>query len=232
VVLGWRTTFLLCAAASVAMALLALRLLPPVAGSSAVAPLRLRQVLRLPGLALLVTVTALTMLGHFSFITYVAPFLLHAGLPETGIGPALAGSGVVGVLGLLMAGAFVDRRPRAAMLAGAGTLVTAFAVLAIFGTSVVPAVLATSATGLALGSLPIFLQTATLRAAPAAPEQASALNASAFNVGIGGGALLGGAALDSWGPGALPVLACVLTGLGLLALGFHRGLAPAAPNPA
>jgi MFS transporter, DHA1 family, inner membrane transport protein len=229
VAFGWRTAFLICAGGTVVLVLVALRLLPTLPGRSAAAPVPMHQVMRLPGLALIVAITALTMLGHYSFFTYVAPFLLHAGLTAAAIGPVLLGCGALGVLGLMLAGASVDRRPLAGMLAGLISLTIAFAVLAVAGTSAVPAIVASAATGIALGSLPVLLQTATLRAAPGASDQASALNASAFNVGIGGGALLGGITLDQWGPGALPIVAGVLTGLGLLTLLLGRQVAVTAP---
>ena len=145
------------------------------------------------------TVTALTMLGHFSFSTYVAPYLVHAGLPERSIGPVLLLNGAMGLVGLVVTGLLADRVPRAVMVVATAVLAACFLVLAVAGGSLVVAVVASSATGLALGSLPVILQAVTLRAAPHAQEQASALNASAFNVGIGGGALLGGLALDRWG---------------------------------
>ena len=44
--------------------------------------------------------TGLIMLGHFSFITYVAPYLTNAGVAETGLGPALLGYGAAGAVGL------------------------------------------------------------------------------------------------------------------------------------
>jgi predicted MFS family arabinose efflux permease len=232
VAIGWRSTFLAFTAASVLLLAISLRLLPDVPGRSAATPARLSAVLRLPGLAVIVTVTALTMLGHFSFFTYIAPFLLHTGLTEATVGPVLLGYGVAGLAGLIAAGLFVDSRPRAAMLAASAWLTTAYLVLAVAGTATAVAVVAGTATGLALGCMPVFLQTATLRAAPGAADQASALNASAFNIGIGGGSLLGGVTLDQWGPGALPLIASVLTGLGLLAMVLGRRLAVPSPAPA
>jgi len=65
-------------------------------------------------------------------------------------------------------------------------------------------------TGVVLGSLPIFMQAAVIRAAPHAAEPASALNASAFNFGIAGGAILGGLVLDRVSVAALPWLAGAL----------------------
>jgi predicted MFS family arabinose efflux permease len=188
-------------------------------------------VLRIPELAAVVAVTALTMLGHFSFFTYVAPFLLDAGLTENAIGPVLFGYGAAGLVGLLATGALVDRRPRGLMLAGVSCLAAAFITLMLAGTSTAVAIVASAATGLALGSLPVLLQAAVLWAAPAATDQASAVNASAFNAGIGGGALLGGLTLDQFGATALPVLAATLSCIGLLTLAFARRVGVPATAP-
>ena len=232
--LGWRTAFVVFAGAAVALVAVALRLLPPVPGRASSDRLPVLSVLRLPGLLPIVVVTAVTMLGHFSFYTYVAPYLLRSGLSPVAVGPALALYGLVGLVSLVLTGFIADRRPRLGLLAGSIALTASFAVLTLGGTSPVVAVVGSAATALALGSLPVLLQTVILRAAPQAPEQASALNASSFNVGIGGGALLGGLALDHWGATALPPIAATLAGLGLLTLVLSRrvgALTPAAETP-
>ena len=63
-------------------------------------------------------------------------------------------------------------------------------------------------TGPDTGAL-VFDTNGALVAAPDAPDQASALNASAFNIGIGGGSLMGGALLDQWGAGRAIMLRLV-----------------------
>ena len=68
-----------------------------------------------------------------------------------------------------------------------------------------------------MGALPVFLQAATLRAAPNAHDQASALNASAFNVGIAGGALLGGVQPRPAGTGRAPGRPLAAVGLAAMA---------------
>ncbi|MFT2690922.1 hypothetical protein [Clavibacter zhangzhiyongii] len=59
--------------------------------------------------------------------------------------------------------------------------------------------------GLAFGAIPSLLQTRMLHAAHASfRDTASAFYTTAFNVGIGGGALVGGALLDGLGIASLP----------------------------
>jgi predicted MFS family arabinose efflux permease len=218
VLVGWRAVFGGFAVTAVMLTLVGARLLPAVPGTPPGAGVRMKDVVRIPGLLAVISVTAVIMLGHFSFITYIAPFLTRAGVSEVGLGPALLGYGAAGGLGLLVAGVVVDRRLRPAMLVSAALLAGTFIALAtanVIGVSTAVAVVGAAASGFALGGLPVFLQAATLRVAPGAAEAASALNASAFNIGIGGGALLGGLTVDHWGAAALPAVAGTLTALGL-----------------
>jgi predicted MFS family arabinose efflux permease len=74
-----------------------------------------------------------------------------------------------------------------------------------------PAVIAYTAWGFAFGAVPPLLQTRLLQAAP--PERrdaASALYTTAFNIGIGGGALLGGLLFGALGVGAVPLAYAVM----------------------
>jgi predicted MFS family arabinose efflux permease len=228
VAFGWRAVFGWFAALSLVLAVICLRLLPLVPGTAGDLALRFRDVVRLPGLVLVVSATGLIMLGHFSFITYIAPYLTAAGVTEHGLAPALLGYGAAGLLGIVIAGLLIDRRLRGAILASATALTFTFVALALGGMSAGIAVAGVAAAGVALGMLPVLLQAATLRISPNASDPASALNASAFNVGIGGGALLGGLTLDHWGAPALPLVAAVLTASGLVVviLGRRVGALP------
>jgi DHA1 family inner membrane transport protein len=230
VVFGWRTVFGGFAVLSLILAVVCFRLLPRVPGTSRGSATRFRDVVRIPGLVVVVTATGLIMLGHFSFITYVAPYLAQAGVTEAGLAPALLGYGAAGLVGLVLAGLLIDRRLRGAMLAAAIALALTFTALAIGGSRAAIAVSGLTAAGVTLGMLPVFLQAATLRVAPNAGDPASALNASAFNVGIGGGALLGGVTLDHLGAAALPIVAATLTGSGVAAIILGRRVGARTPG--
>ncbi|NUR71763.1 MAG: MFS transporter [Hamadaea sp.] len=223
VAVGWRASFLLLAAATAVIALVASRLLPAMPGESSADETSLFRVLRTPSVAVVAVTTALTMLGYFAFYTYISPFLQASGVAETSLGPALFGYGVAGAVGLFLAGLLVDRRPRLAMLTGGSLLTAALAYLSIAPDGAVFAVAGLMVAGLALNGLAVLVQAAILRAAPPqAGDTASALNASAFNLGIGGGALLGGQVLAAAGTGALPMVAATLTAAGLIGVLYGR----------
>ncbi|MDI1465983.1 MFS transporter [Catellatospora sp. KI3] len=223
VAIGWRSAFVVLAGVSLLLVLIGWRILPDLPGADTADDLSLLQVLRTPAVTVVVLTTAVTMLGFFSFFTYISPFLQHAGLSEAAVSPTLLGYGLAGAVGLFLAGLLIDKRPRVGMLGGITLLTGALGLLAVGHRSPAVAVVGACLAGMALNSLAIGVQAATLRAAPpGATDTASALNASAFNLGIGGGALAGGAVLTTSGVGALPLVAAVLTGIGLLGVAYGR----------
>jgi predicted MFS family arabinose efflux permease len=214
--LGWRAAFAALTALTLLIAAFAAWVLRPVTGSGAPRRTPLREVLRLPGFATIVATTTATMLGAYALIIYTAPLLHHAGLPERLLAPVLVGSGLAGAATLPLAAWLIDRRLRTGVIAGILLITAAPLVYTLRPHSTGVAVTAMLMGGMAMGLLPSFLQTATLRTAPQHPEEASGINASAFNLGIAGGALVGSVAWDAWGVNAVPVAAAVLASAGLL----------------
>ncbi|WP_196279082.1 MFS transporter [Catellatospora vulcania] len=213
--LGWRATFTALTAVAVVLTLLAWWLLPEVPGSTAAVRARMREVLRVPDFPPIVAMTAVTMLGTYMMITYTAPLLQRAGISEHGIAPVLLANGLAGTLMLPLAGWIADRRLRAGIMAACGVLLGGLVLLWLHGTAAWAAVTAVVVLGVGMGLLPIFMQAATLRIAPDHTEQASGINASAYNVGVAAGALSGAFALETWGLGAIPPLGALLVAGGL-----------------
>lgn len=133
---------------------------------------------------------------------------------------------------MALAGVLGDRYPRALlpiMLAGVIAAVAGLGVVSAAPTAsaepvvVVVLIVAWSAF---LGGVPVIFQARLLQlASPALRDIGAAWITVAFNVGIGGGALLGGVVLEVWSLAALPVVAGALLGAGLVlvvvALGPH-----------
>lgn len=80
--------------------------------------------------------------------------------------------------------------------------------------------------GLAFTALPVAWQTAVLRAVPAQPDGASALYVVCFQVGIGGGALLGAVLLAAGGVSAILTVALVFATLGTVLAAVLTGPSP------
>ena len=151
-------------------------------------------------------ITALLMIGQYCFYTYFAPFYAReVGVPEDLISGALFAYGIVGAVSLVLVALWLGRRPRASLIASMIVLLVAILVLAIAPSVFALAAIATALWALAMGNLPPLLQTRMLHATSARiRDAASAFYTTAFNVGIGGGALVGAIALDTLGLSSLP----------------------------
>jgi len=210
--IGWRPVFAVVAGLTLVGALAVWRFLPPVAAEPGATAARFRRGDAAIGPVLLVcAVTAATMLGQYAVFTYVAPLITDViGLEPGAVGPLLFVYGVTGAVGLVVAGSPLARRPTVAIVTA---MVVAAVSLIVLGLApgVVPSLLAFAVWGLAFGAVPPLLQTRLLQATP--PRQrdaASALYTTAFNVGIGGGALVGAVLFERIGVQGLPLLYAVV----------------------
>lgn len=156
--------------------------------------------------------TGTIVLGSMTLNAYVAPFVSDAmGLGIGAVGPLLFVGGMMGAVATVLVGVWLGRHP-GRTIAVALTLTTiGVAVLAVVP-GVTPVALGAFALWtLAFGCLPPLLQTRLLQAASARfRDTASALYTTAFNVGIGGGAVVGGAIYAVWGIGAVPWAALIV----------------------
>ena len=187
---------------------------------------------------LVCAVTAVTMVGQYAVFTYVAPLITDVvGLDAGSVGPLLFVYGVAGAAGLAIAGSPLARRPVRAMM---GAMSVAAVALVVLGAApgVWPSIISFAVWGVAFGAIPPLLQTRLLQAAPSGHrDAASALYTTAFNVGIGGGALVGALLFDRLGVQVLPfVYAVVLVAVALVlsreAFGSTRRRQPASSTVA
>lgn len=217
----WRWAFVGCA---VAMALLsglvtvALPDQPVAAAGSGTATV---QALRRRPLLLVAATTAVLTLGLNTTYTYVSPILLHDGVALGDVSLVLAGYGLAGVLGVVVAAVVADRRPRRGLGVAIGLTAACLLLLGLsrHGATSVPVIIAW---GACFGALPSLTQAVALRAVPDTPDVAMGVINSTFNIGIAGGAFVGARELMAAQP---PTLA--LTGAALVLLSLVPLAAPA-----
>jgi predicted MFS family arabinose efflux permease len=151
-------------------------------------------------------ITAVLVIGHFAAYTYIAPLIRRdGGLSGAGLSLLLFGYGATGLAANALVGRYVDRRPGALLIGNVTAIVVALAVLTP-ALGPVPTVLAALLWGGAFTATPICLQSAILRVAPQAQDAASAVYVVAFQIGIGGGALLGERLVTAGRLALLPVV--------------------------
>lgn len=196
---GWRLSFGILAALMVVGALLVWKFLPAVERDedkpahlrdSSTPQVRDRTIW---AVVMVCAVAAVTMIGHYSFYTFVVPFMTdNMGVPSGAVGGLLFAYGIAGAGGLVIAGSVLGRRPQLGLVLALLVTGLAVAVLSVFAAQPVVAIGAFIVWGLAFGALPPLLQTRLLHtSSPAFRDTASALYTTAFNIGIGGGALVG-----------------------------------------
>lgn len=219
--LGWRLAFAVIAAVLLVLTLITVRTLPAVehlvpakTGEIAVPMRRDRSV---PGIVIVCVVVLVIMTGQNLFTTYIVPFLIGpTGLDEAAVAGVLFLNGGAGAIGVVLAGLLVDRHPRTALIVSLlGVIASVLVVGLVPGNPwvVLPAMVAW---GIAFGGIPSMMQTRMLHAAsPRTRDVAAAYLTTAFNVGIGGGALLGGLLFSTLGVTALPFVHVAVTALGL-----------------
>lgn len=230
---GWRLTFVLLAGLMLVGAVLVWRFLPVVPRIERPTRAQRRQGARPPrdrtigAVAIVCIVTALIMIGHYTVYTYVAPFLIdRMDAGSAAVAPLLFVYGIAGAIGLVVAGSVFGPRPTLGLVTA--IVITGISVTAMGLTTGILwlSIAAFFIWGLAFGMLPPLLQTRLLHTASARiRDTASAFYTTAFNVGIGGGALLGAVVFETAGLGYLPFVyvAILIVALVLLLAMRRRG---------
>jgi len=168
--------------------------------------------------ALICAIAALTMIGHYSFYTYIAPFLIDGlGVDSSAVAPFLFAYGVAGAVGLLLSGTVFAARPQLGLVLGLVVSALSVSALSIWSGTLPVAIVAFLLWGIAFGALPALLQTRLMHTASRRiRDTASAFYTTAFNTGIGGGALLGGILLERSGITSVPFVYVGILGASLV----------------
>jgi predicted MFS family arabinose efflux permease len=221
---GWRMSFVVMAVLALITCVALIALLPAVTAANAEptrgsAPDARRY-------ALLLTATVIGVTGFLTAYTYITPYLEEvSGFAPQALGSLLFASGIAGVVGTIVVGAHLDRRPRAALIVPLMVITGALLGLYVLGSARPLAVVALCLTGLSFSALATAIQNRTLQVAPGSTDIASAGTSSAFNVGIAAGSLLGGALIDGLGTRSVALTGALLTAVALAALVSERWLA-------
>ncbi|WP_440710065.1 MFS transporter [Herbiconiux sp. YIM B11900] len=180
----------------------------------------------IPVVALICILVAVIMIGNYSFYTYIAPFLIgQMSVPEGQIGLLLLVYGAAGAIGVLTAGAVFGKRPARGLMVALGVTGASVLALALFAGNPVIAIAAFFVWGVAFGVIPTLLPTQLMHeASPAIRDTSSAFYSTAFNAGIGLGALVGGFFLDALGLTSLPWIYLIALVVGIVLLSVTPAL--------
>lgn len=233
--LGYKGVFWIITGCALAVAVLLAALFrtlpapPPVSLGT-----RLRA-LRIPGVALTLTVTLIVFVAGFTVYSYIGDFLATAAhLDETGLSWALLGFGLGGAVGNLLGGRLTDSRGvRLTVLVSLTGLAVSFTLIALLPLGAVLACVLTFVWGISGWLLAPAQQYRLMAIGGAnAAQLLISLNSSGMYLGIAVSGVLGAVVIRTAGVDWLPVTGAgaALAGLVLVAVTYGSRAAAAAPQ--
>lgn len=210
----WRWSFGTLAILTLVTAVVATALVPDAPGQAATTQIPLVRVLRLPGVAVILTVIVAWMLAHNIVYTYISAYL-DSGNVGLSVDLALVAFGVAALAGIGITGTVIDHTLRPLVLASITAFIAAGAIFILGHHSMVAVVIAILLWGLAFGGAAAQLQTAISIASGENADVANSMLGVAFNIAIFAAGVTGAVIIGSFDGIALPV---VMVALALIAL--------------
>ena len=197
---GWRATFLIIGAVALMILCILALVLKKTPGESNFSIRKLPALFKTPALLGIYLITVIAITGHFTGYSYIEPFMGQvAGMGSTLITMVLTLFGVVGIFGSVIFSKFYDRHPGFFIKYAVSGICISLLLLQAASFSIWSEFLLCVFWGLAINSYNLVFQSEIIRNAPQGTAVAMSIYSGIYNVGIGTGALVGGAVCDGKG---------------------------------
>lgn len=212
---GWRLIFGTVSLLTVLLVLWVFWKVPDYEGEPARHQLALHRIFVIPGVRPILFVVLTWVLAHNILYTYISPYLGETMLSER-VDLVLMIFGVTSVVGIWIIGLLIDRYMRLLILVSLVLFALASLAMGIFIHQPLMIILGVVAWGLTFGGAATLLQTAIAQAGGKSADVAQSMLVTAWNLGIGGGGIVGAILLNQMGARFLPISLILLIVMALL----------------
>ena len=213
--LGWRMTFWAIGGVAAVVMLVLGKLLPLLPSENAGSLSSVPVLFRRPALVGIYVLLVVVITGQFTAYSYIEPFVQDiAGFEGNVTTAVLLLYGGMGIVGSVLFSWLGMRFPRGFLVAAIAVLALSLLLLVASSAHVWSLYLQSAIWGIAMICFALSMQSKVLRLAPDATDVAMSMFSGIFNIGIGGGALLGSIVSTHWGMGQIGWVGGTLVALG------------------
>ncbi|MDX5630455.1 MULTISPECIES: sugar transporter [unclassified Brenneria] len=216
--LGWRSTFSIIGIVACAVMLVMMKLLPVLPSLHAGSLKSVPELFKRPALLCVYGLTVVIVTAHFTAYSYIEPFVQKVAMLSDGfITALLLLFGGAGIIGSMLFSRYSSKYPTAFLTTAIGLLPLCLILLLPLSFNNIALALLCCVWGIAIMAIGLSMQVKVMTLAPDATDVAMSLFSGIYNVGIGGGALLGNQVITHM---SLSDIGFIGAALGVIALGW------------